>query len=149
LQIAVIDPFAAPPLASDRIVVRTGPESVAFLGGAQWSDRLTRLVQTRLIQTFENGHSLRAVGRPGDKMTPDASLQLEIRRFEMDVETGQAVVEISVKFVREGSGRVAAAQIFSGRSPGPAGDGPGAAAALDTALAQVLRQIVVWTVART
>jgi cholesterol transport system auxiliary component len=147
-QLAVLEPHAAPPLDGDRIVVRTGAESVAFLSGAQWSDRLPRLVQTRLIQTFENAHSLRSVGRPDDKMIAEASLQLEIRRFEMDVESGQAVVEISAKLIQEGSGRVGAAKIFSARTPGPADDGGRAAAALDASLAQVMRQIVAWTVTR-
>ena len=147
-QLAVSQPEATPPVDGDRIVVRTGTESVAFLSGAQWSDRLPRLVQTRLIQTFENGHSLGAVGRAGDRLTPNATLTSEIRRFEIDVTTGQAVVEISVKLITEGSGHVAKAKIFTVRAPGSATDGPQAAAALDAALGQTLRQIVAWTVGR-
>jgi cholesterol transport system auxiliary component len=147
-QILIAEPNATSPVDGDRIVVRTGPESVAYLTGAQWAERLPRLVQTRMIQTFENGKSLRSVGRVGDKMVADSTLTTEIRRFEIDVTSGQAVVEMSAKLVGEMSGRVVAAKIFSASAPGSASDGANAAAALDAALASVLRQIVVWTTAR-
>ena len=148
-QIVVTEPNAISPVDGDRIVVRTGPEAVAFLSGAQWAERLPRLVQTRLIQTFENGRSLRSVGRPGDKMVADSSLNSEIRRFEINVMTGLAEVEVSAKLVGERSGRIIAAKIFSAQSPGSASDGAAAASALDAALSQVLRQIVVWTTSQT
>ncbi len=147
-QILVAEPNATSPVDGDRIVVRTGAESVAYLSGAQWAERLPRLIQTRLIQTFENGKSLRSVGRVGDKMVADSTLTTEIRRFEIDVTTGQAVVEMSAKLVGEMSGRVMAAKIFSASAPGSASDGAAAAAALDAALSSVLRQIVAWTSAR-
>src|SRR3954462_3260672 len=48
-----------------NIIVRDASGSVSLLGSGQWTDRLPRLIQTRLIQTFENA-SARAVSRPGD-----------------------------------------------------------------------------------
>ena len=131
---------------SDRPTPRLAP--FPPLTSAQWVERLPSLVQTRLIQTFENGKSLRSVGRPGDKMVADSSLNSEIRKFEINVTTGQANVEISAKLIGETSGRVMAAGIFSAQVPGSASEGANAAAALDAALSQVLRQIVVWTTSR-
>ena len=141
-QFTVAEPVATLPADSDRIVIRTGPESVAYLAGAQWADRLPRLLQSRLIETFENAHLLRSVGRPG--LAADYALATEIRRFEIDVTTSEAVVELSVKQVADGSGRIVAAKLFSARAPSPV-TGPAAmAAALDGALGAVLRQIVGW-----
>ena len=80
-QMVIAEPVATLPVDSDRIVIRTGPESVAYLTGAQWPDRLPRLLQTRLIETFENARLLRNVGRPG--LTADYSLTTEIRRFKL------------------------------------------------------------------
>ena len=142
-QLAVAEPVTTSAIDSERIVIRTGPESLAYLTGAQWSDRVPRLVQTRLIQTFENGH-VKAVGRAGDRLTADRVLTSEIRRFEIDVTTNEAVVEISAKILADSSGRVAAARIFTTRAPGSAGDGAAAAHALDSALGDALRQIVAW-----
>ncbi len=64
-QLAVLLPDAILPADSDRIVVRTNPQSVAYLFGAQWADKLPSLVQSRLIESFQNAHLLRAAGRPG------------------------------------------------------------------------------------
>ena len=141
-QMAIAEPIATLPVDSDRIVIRTGPEAVAYLTGAQWPDRLPRLLQTRLIETFENAHLLRNVGRPG--LTTDFSLTTEIRRFEIDVTSGMAVAEFSVKLVGDRSGRVVAAKVFSASAPSPTSGPPAMTAALDLVLGDVLRQIVAW-----
>ena len=142
-------PSAVEILNSDRVVVRPRDGQMSYLAGAQWADQLPNLVQTRLIQTFENAHRLAAVGRPGDKLTADATLVTEIRTFEMEVAGGaRAMVEISAKIVRENTGRIAAAQVFRASQPSAGTSGPQATAALDAALQTVLREIVVWTSAR-
>ena len=146
-QLVVSEPVATSPTDSDRIVVRPTPDTVATLKGAQWIERLPRLLQTRLVQTFENARMLRSVGRPDTKIQADTSLSSEIRRFEIDVTSGEAVVEISIKLVSERNGRIIAARIFIARTAGSASDGGNATAALDSALGQVLRQIVAWSAA--
>ena len=147
-QMIVTEPVATAPYDAERIVVRTGPEAVAYLKGAQWVERLPRLVQTMMIQSFENGRLLRSVGRPGDRFVPDTSLNSEIRRFEIDVTTNEAIVEISAKIVAESGGRIVAARIFTARTPGSASDGKAASAALDQALDRILRELVAWASGR-
>ena len=142
-QLVVNEPVATLPVDSDRIVIRTAPEAVAYLTGAQWADRLPRLLQTRLIAAFENSHSLKNVGRPG--LNADNALTSEIRRFEVDVTTGQAIAELSVKLVGDRSGRIRAAKIFTCLSPAPSKGPALIAGALDQALADCLRQVVNWT----
>ena len=109
-------------------------------------ERLPRLLQTRLLQSFENARLLRFVSRPDGRVVAQYSLNTEIRRFDMDLSRGEAVVEISVKLVEEGAGRIAAAKIFNARAP-VAGD-DAAPAALDAALGEVMGQIVLWTAGR-
>src|SRR5262245_10032581 len=65
-QFVIPEPTAISVLDSERIVVRPSPGQIATLGGAQWSDRLPRLLQARLVETFENASRLRSVGRPSD-----------------------------------------------------------------------------------
>jgi len=143
----VQEPIAAAPLDGDRIVVRVGTTSIAVVKGAQWADRLPRLLQNRLIQTFENAQLTRSVSRPGDGIAADRSLAWEIRRFEVHAEDAAARVEVSVKIL-DISGHVVAAQIFSASAPGSAGEGASASAALNEASNEVLRQIVAWVSAR-
>ncbi|HEY8033722.1 MAG TPA: ABC-type transport auxiliary lipoprotein family protein [Methylocella sp.] len=140
-QLAVLMPDAILPADSDRIVVRTDSQSVAYLSGVQWADKLPSLIQSRLIESFQNAHLLRAVGRPG--MLADVSLQTSIRRFELDAERSEAIVEISAQIIGS-SGRIIAGRLFAANVPAPSSDPAAVAAALDAALTKVMREIVVW-----
>jgi cholesterol transport system auxiliary component len=141
-QLAVLLPDATLPADSDRIVVRTNPLSVAYLSGAQWADKLPSLIQSRLIESFQNAHLLRAVGRPG--MLADFSLQTTIRRFELDAARGDAVVEISAQIIGP-TGRIVGGRIFAANVAAAPSDPAVVASALDAALAKVMREIVIWT----
>ena len=143
-QLVVGEPVATAALDSERMVVRPTPEEVAYLKGAQWSDRLPRLVQTRLVQSLENARLLKSVGRPGDRIAADYLLDSELRRFEIDVQGGQAVVEITVKLVIGSSGRIVAADVISAQAPGSASNGAAAQQGLDAAFAEALARIVAW-----
>src|SRR5262249_39551193 len=141
-QLAVLLPHAILPAGSDRIVVRTSRLSVAYLSGAQWADKLPSLVQSRLIESFQNAHLLRAVGRPG--MLADATLDTTLRRFDFDATRGEASVQISAQLVGV-SGRIFASRLFSANVPVLSSEPSMVAAALDAALARVMREIVLWT----
>lgn len=139
----VAQPTAVQALDSDRLIVKDSSGALSFLGGAQWADRVPNLVQTRLIQTFENGSRIAAVGRPGERIVPDFQLNTDIRAFNIEAASGQAVVEITAKLIGDRTGKVQRAKLFSARVPAGA-DGAGAAQALDQALSQVLIQIARW-----
>lgn len=143
-NLLVNPPAATQLLAGDRVLVRDGAGGVSYLPGAQWADQLPALVQTRLIQAFENASRLGRVSRPGDRVKVDYQLNTELRAFQIDAGRGEAVVEISAKAVSEATGQVAHARIFTARTPVPAIDGPNAARALDQALGAVLLDIVRW-----
>jgi len=147
-QLVIAEPTALQALDSDRILVRSGDGQVSYLPAAQWSDRLPNLVQARLIQTFENADRIGSVGRPSDKLTPDATLVADIRDFEIQAGgAATAVVAISAKIVSESTGRIVAAQVFSASVPAGV-TGPQASAALDQAMQTVLREIVTWASSR-
>lgn len=145
--LVVEEPSGSAPDDSDRVVVRTGRASIAFLKGAQWVDRLPKLIQDRLIDSFENANLVRSAARPTDGLNADYKLFTSIRRFDISAATGEAVVQLSAKLENEHNGRVIAGQIFTGRATGQAGHGASAVHALDQALAQVMRQIVDWSAA--
>lgn len=140
-QLAVLTPDSTLPVNSDRIVVRTDTQSISYLTGAQWVDRLPSLVQSRLIESFQNAHFLRSVGRPG--ILADFSLATTIRRFEFDAAQGEAEVEISAQLTGS-SGRIAAGRLFAANVPVPSSDPSAVAAALNEASRRVMREIVLW-----
>ncbi|HEY4924243.1 MAG TPA: ABC-type transport auxiliary lipoprotein family protein [Roseiarcus sp.] len=147
-QVAIREPVTSLDLDSQRILVRTSPETVAYLTGAQWADRLPTLIQTRLVQTFQNAHLLDSVGRAGAGFSSNFSLELDVRAFELDAKRVQGVVDIAAKIVDDRGGRIVASRIFRMEVPSAGTSGVQASVALNTALSAVMTQIVAFTVAQ-
>ena len=144
-QLAVYEPTASLPLETQRVVVRTGPGTIAYLHGAQWASDLPSLVQDRLIGGFEAAHILRAVGRPG--LLADRSLNTDIQHFEVDVTRKQAIVEIYARLVA-GNGRVVADKLFSATAAVANDHATTITKALNQAFAEVVHNIVIWAAPR-
>ena len=129
---------------------------------------LPKVVQSRVIQSFENAGYLRAIGRQPEGMTGDYTLLLDLRSFYVLVEpTPTAVVEIASKIVTP-DGKMIDAQIFKttvplaqtsatlseptkaeeaqegGTSPTPPINASSAVAALQSAFARAATDIVLW-----
>jgi cholesterol transport system auxiliary component len=143
-QLVIAEPTALSVLNTDRIVVRSQGE-IAYLSRAQWSDRLPRLVQSRLVEGFENGSRLRAVGTPSDKLAADYQLVTDVRAFHVSVASEpMAEVEISAKVVSDRAGRVLASKVFRASVPAASTEGPDAVNALDEAFQRVIGELVAW-----
>ena len=143
-QLIVTEPTALAVLDTEKIMVRPSPDEVAQLGNAQWQDRLPKLLQARIVQSFENASRLRAVGKPGDKLAADYQLVMDVRAFEISAAGSTADVVIAAKIVRERTGRISAARVFRASVPSPGTDGAGAVGALNDAFASVAVQLVLW-----
>ncbi|GJD62853.1 ABC-type transport auxiliary lipoprotein family protein [Methylobacterium frigidaeris] len=143
-SIVVAEPVGLQPFEADRIIVREPGGAVSYLGGGQWADRLPRLVQTRLIQSLENANRLKSVSRPGDKVAADTVLITELRAFDINAGTREAVVDLSAKLIQESTGTVVAAKVFQARVPVAGVTAPVAANGLDRALSLVLADMVRW-----
>ncbi|NNM71899.1 ABC-type transport auxiliary lipoprotein family protein [Enterovirga aerilata] len=143
-QLIVAEPTTVQAFEAERIVAKDQAGTVSLLGGGQWADRLPRLVQSRLIETLEGASRTRAVGRPGDGITGDNQLNTEIRAFNFDARTGEAVVEISAKLVDIRSGRVLNGRVFTARTPVGSANVAEVAPALDRSAGTVFASIARW-----
>jgi len=143
-QLVVAEPSAIQPLEDNRILARDAAGAVSYIGGAQWADRLPRLFQTRLVQTFENASRIRAVSRPGEGVTADYQLNSDLRAFQLDAVRGEAFVEVSAKLLSLRTGKIVNARVFSARVPVSDAAGATVAQGLDRAQASVLLDIVRW-----
>ena len=83
VQISVNEPAALQSLSTQQILVKDPTGAISFLGAGQWADNLPRLIQTRLINTFENASQLRGVSRPSSGAVADVQLISELRSFEI------------------------------------------------------------------
>jgi len=147
-QLVVAEPVAIAFLDAERMAVRTQGGSIAYLPGGQWADRLPKLLHARLIQSFENARRVGSVGRPGDRVVAAHQLNSEVRTFEVQEASREAVVEITARIVNDRTGRVVAAEMFAARVPVVAIDAAGAAAALDQASQKVMAEMVRWVSGR-
>ena len=146
-QILVPSPSALKILDSQRIAVTRG-SLVAYYPDAQYADTLPRVVQARIIEAFEKTKQARAVGRPGEGLSIDYQLLTDIRTFGYDATTGIAVVEISARMMNDRNGRVVAFRVFRGEAPVAADSAPAVVAGLNSALDDVLRQLVGWSLGK-
>ncbi|CAN7362294.1 ABC-type transport auxiliary lipoprotein family protein [Pararhizobium sp. LjRoot235] len=145
-QILVPDPTALKALDSDQVVIRLSNSEIQFLAKSQWSDRLPKMVQAKLVQTFENTGKVAGVGKPGEGLAIDYQVITNIRAFEIATQGADtAVVEIFAKILNDRNGTVIAQKAFKATLPVSGSGNPAFVAALDGAFAQVAADIVAWT----
>ena len=146
LQILVPEPSALKSLDTDRIAARPSEVEYAYLGGAVWSDRLPRLLQTKLMETLQNTGRVKAVGVPGQGLLIDYQIVMDVRSFE--ISDGEAIVSLSVKLMNDRNGRVRATRIVETRAQ-VSGSGNGDyVAALDRAMDEAFGEISRWVLNR-
>jgi cholesterol transport system auxiliary component len=144
-QLLIADPTALKALDSENIVVRLSGSEVQYLGNSQWSDRLPRMVQSKLVQAFEDTGKLGGVGRPGQGLAIDYQVVSDIRTFEIDTAKNTADIEISVKLLNDRNGTVKAQEVFSASARVSGSGHANFVKALDQAFAAATREIVAWT----
>ncbi len=145
-QILIAAPSALKALDGENIVVRSGLNSISFLKGAQWADRLPNIVQSRLVQAFESTGRLGGVGRPGEGLAIDYQVISDIRTFNINVSSGRiAIVEIAIKILNDKNGTVRSARVFRATSPVSGEGNASYIAALDRAFDSASSDIVTWT----
>jgi phospholipid/cholesterol/gamma-HCH transport system substrate-binding protein len=142
-QLVVPEPTTLVVLDTQRILVRPRADESVTLD-AQWSDSLPKLLQAKIIQSFENGGYLRAVARPMEGLTADHQLLIDIRSFHVLMAPAPAAeVEFTAKILAEG-GRIVDARLLQASVPVNATDAPAAAAGLDEAFGRVATELVLW-----
>ena len=142
-QIAVGEPSALGALDSDKLAL--DPSAASEAPSASWADALPKLMQARLVQSFENAGLVGSVVR-GDGATSDYLLQSDIRSFGIVADGGPAAaLELSAKLINA-KGRVLAGRIFKAKVPLAASDAKAAAAGLNDAFGQAAQELVGWTV---
>lgn len=149
-QILVKEPTSLKALNSQNIVVKPAASVITYLKGAQWSDALPKMVQIKLVEAFENTGRSGAVAKPGDGLVIDYQILTAIRAFEVAVNGGNktAVIEFSVRLLRDRNGRVLKSNVFLAKVPFSGGKNDDYVAALDRAFDQVAREIVIWVLRR-
>lgn len=147
-----VDPPAAPAaIATDRILVKPDPLTVAYLGEARWVEPAPAHVQSLLAR------SLAASGRTGFVTTattgplPDYHLIASIEDFQAEVTEGAAapvnvVVSIELTVARDIDARTVASRRFRSRIAAASDSAPDIAIAFNQATSAILREATGWTI---
>ncbi len=145
-QILIAQPSALKALDSQNIVIRPSDQSIQFLKGAQWADRLPLIVQARLAETFQRSGSFAGVGKPGEGLAIDYQIIVEVRSFEVRVNGGEhAEVDLFVRILNDRNGEVRASKSFTASAPVSGSGNAAYVGALDSAFGQAAKDIVRWT----
>ncbi len=144
-QVLIAEPTALRSLDGQEIVIRTSPRSIEYLSGAQWSDRLPRVVQVRLSEAFQASGGLAGVGLPGQGLAIDYQVVTEIRSFGVSVDgSARAEVALFIKVLDDRNGSIRASRLFTAAAPVVGTGNVAYATALDQAFAQAAGEIIPW-----
>jgi phospholipid/cholesterol/gamma-HCH transport system substrate-binding protein len=146
VQMVVPDPTAILLFDTQKILIRTEDGTYSNVKGGQWADNLPKLMQARVVQSFENAHQLKEVSKPFEMTEGAYRLELGIRNFQVTQgPTPAAVVEFSARVLDDKS-QVTGARIFNISAPAKTVDASDAVTALNTAFSKAAHELVVWTV---
>ncbi len=144
-QLLITEPTALKSLDSENIVVKPTASAIEYLSGAQWSDRLPKIVQARMVEAFQLSGRVGGVGRPGEGLAIDYQIIADIRAFEVRLEgDDRAVVELYVRVMNDRTGVVRGGRLFSYTAPVTGTGNRAFVTALDRAFVTVSGEVVAW-----
>jgi phospholipid/cholesterol/gamma-HCH transport system substrate-binding protein len=139
----IADPASLLMFETRKILVRPGGNEDPTFAGAEWSDSTPKLVQQKIIQSFENAGL--AVARSSENVTADNQLFLDLRKFQLSASaTPSAEVEFGAKIVST-NGRLLGTRVFECSSTAKVVNAAATAEALNEAFGKCATQLVQWT----
>jgi phospholipid/cholesterol/gamma-HCH transport system substrate-binding protein len=142
VQLTVSEPTAVVSFDTQKILYRSASGETMPAEDGQWGDTLPKILQAKVIHTFENANYMRVV-RPMDGFPSDHQLLLDLRRFDVSVAPERmAEVEFTAKIVD--GGKVADGRMFRATAPVRSDGTPAAAAGLNEAFGQAAVALVTW-----
>ncbi len=149
-QLVVEPPVAAAGLNTTRIALQRTPVSLDYFARVNWTDTAPLLVQTLLIESFENTGKIVAVARESVRLRPDYLLQTELREFQAeyfpDAKQPPLVrARIIAKLVRVADRAIIASTAIERTERAQSDDMSAIAEAFDEALGGVMKRVVDWT----
>ena len=149
-QLIIEEPVAAGGLDSSRIALRPRPTELQYFADARWTERAPRMIQTLLVESFENTEKIVAVGRQDIGLRSDINLKIELREFQAEyfegVDRPRVRVRLNAKLIRQPRQEIVASKSFETLVPFEANSGmQPIIGAFDLALGRVMKQLIEWT----
>ena len=149
-QLVVDEPLASGGLNIDRIALRHSPTELKYFARARWTERAPRMVQTLMVESFENSGAIVAVGRKAIGLRSDYNLITELREFQAEYFESDGVptvrVRLNAKLVKQPRRAIVASRTFESTIKSEGKAMRHVIRAFDQALGKVLRHTVQWTI---
>jgi cholesterol transport system auxiliary component len=149
-QLLVDVPLAPAGLDTARIALSRSAVSIDYFADSEWTERVPLLLQTALLESFENSKTMTAIDREAIGLRADFILRTEIRHFEAVYDSSNGPpdvwVAINTRLVDAPERKIVAQASFERHVAATASDVPSIIVAFDEALGGVMKEIVVWTV---
>ncbi|WP_417518690.1 ABC-type transport auxiliary lipoprotein family protein [Minwuia sp.] len=146
-QLVIEEPLAAGGLNTASIAFRPNPLEVQYFKDVRWTERVPKMVQTLLVESFENSGTIVSVGRQAIGLRADYSLLTEIREFQAERMAGGKVrVRINAKLIQQPRQIIVRSQSFEATVPDNAESMDATIKAWDGAIGRVMKDIVEWTI---
>ena len=147
-QLVLEPPVADAGLNTTRIALQHTPTQIEYYARAGWADRAPMMVQTMMVESFENSDRIVAIGRESIGLRADFILKSELREFQTVYYNGggpEAWVAINAKLVQMPRRAIVASQSFDARVAAQGNSLHEIIKAFDEAAGKVLRRVVEWT----
>jgi phospholipid/cholesterol/gamma-HCH transport system substrate-binding protein len=144
-QLALPEPTAVAMLETQRMLfspVEDHPDFAEFL----WADSIPKLLQARLIESFENYDIAHAPLRAADIGQTDFQLVIDVRRFQVQTDTQpEAQISLSARILDK-NGKVIASRLFEQSQKFDKLEPQPAVTAFDNAFGRLAKELIAWTV---
>ena len=145
VQWAIPEPTAVAMLETQRFLFSPAQEYPGF-AEAMWADALPKLIQARLIESFENYDIAHAPLRAPDIGQTEFQLLIDVRQFRIAIESGPAAeIGLSARIVDK-NGKVIASRLFEEREKFANVAPAEAVAAFSEAFGRIAKNVIAWTV---
>ena len=150
-SLTIIRPNTTSILDSNRIAVRPEANVLQVYKGANWSDPLPDLLQSVIVEAFEDSGAITTVSRQNSGVPAEVALLIDIRQFEAVYEDGAktpvVVLQLHAKVLEYPSNRVIAVRNFNARIPAATKEIPDVVQAFDQGMNTLTVEIMSWTFA--
>ena len=145
VQWAIPEPTAVAMLETQRFLFSPAQEYPAF-AEAMWADALPKLIQARLIESFENYDIAHAPLRAPDIGQTEFQLLIDVRKFRVAIESGPAAeIGLSARILDK-NGKVVASRLFEEREKFSTVAPTEAVTAFSEAFGRIAKNVIAWTV---
>ncbi len=154
-QLIVEVPIAAAGLSSSRIALKRHPLRLEYYAKTSWTDLAPKMVQTLIVESFENSGKIVSVGRESAGLRSDFVLKTELREFQADYTGGaknvakggapRVRVRINAKLVLMPQRTIIAGVTIEKFITAKSNSMSAIVTAYDNALGKTLKGLVAWT----